>query len=369
MSVLKPGRWLSVVGAVGLVISGGCPGIPVMALDNGVVQLPIVGWNSWCAFGPCGTDVCTEEQVNDTMTAMVENGMLDLGYNYFTLDDCYAMRRNANGTLYPDPSLFPNGFAPLVARAHRLGFRFGIYTSAGNFTCHAKKESCNNTCNVGSLGYYERDAATFAGWGLDFVKMDWCSASVAHLSCETQYGQMSQALNATGRPIAFYMSCGPEGRAQSWARDVANVWRIGNDHLDCWTDGPCSRARGDFSNGHGTKQAVGYLTGISNYSGPGGYNTPDFLKTGGESCNASAIPGDLCPGQTMTEYQTEYTMCVNMLNSHVALWHCCHSFCWFITRRRRCGMSFCFVDPLLSHRSVLAAVCTPMTKQHKLNFA
>ena len=140
-----------------------------MALPNGLARLPLLGWNSWCSFGPCGTDVCTEAQVNDTMTAMTENGLISLGYNYFTLDDCFAMRRNSQGILFPDPALFPNGFAPLVARAHALGLKFGIYTSAGNFTCKAKKVNCNGTCNVGSLGHYSQDAQTFARWGLGIV--------------------------------------------------------------------------------------------------------------------------------------------------------------------------------------------------------
>lgn len=68
-----------------------------------------------------------------------------------------------------------------------LGLKFGVYTSAGNFTCHAKKDSCNDTCNVGSLGHYTDDAATFAGWGLDFVKMG------LFLSCSTLLDSASPA--------------------------------------------------------------------------------------------------------------------------------------------------------------------------------
>ena len=104
------------------------------------------------------------------------------------------------------------------------------------------------------------------------------------------------------------MSCGGGGRAQRWATDVANIWRIGNDHLDCWTDGPCPRAVGYKSNGHGTVQAISYFKGISHFAGPGGWNTGDFLKTGGESCDVNATPGVLCPKQTLEEYRTEFTM-------------------------------------------------------------
>lgn len=65
--------------------------------------------------------------MNDTLTAIEANGMAALGYDYFTLDDCFAMRRDASdGTLYPDPVRFPQGFAPLVSRAHALGLKFGI---------------------------------------------------------------------------------------------------------------------------------------------------------------------------------------------------------------------------------------------------
>jgi hypothetical protein len=167
----------------------------------------------------------------------------------------FAMRRNSStNELFPSPELFPRGFAPVVDSAHAAGFRFGVYTSAGNQTCHARKEDCNGACNVGSLGHYTQDAQQYADWSMDFMKMDWCSASVAHLKCEEQYGQMATALNATGREIAFYMSCGGGGREQKWASEVANIWRIGNDHLDCWTDGPCPRAVGYTSNGHGTLQ-------------------------------------------------------------------------------------------------------------------
>ena len=120
----------------------------------------------------------------------------------FPQDDCFAMRRNSTThELYPDPERFPQGFQPLVEKAHALGLKFGIYTSAGDYTCHATKANCNGTCNVGSLGYYAQDAKTFASWDLDFIKMDWCSASVAKLSCQKQYGEMAAGLNATGQSV------------------------------------------------------------------------------------------------------------------------------------------------------------------------
>ena len=106
-------------------------------------------------------------------------------------------------------------------------------------TCHAKKEDCGGTCNVGSLGHYPQDAMTFAKWKLDFIKMDWCSASVAHLSCEKQYGEMAAALNATGRPITFYMSCGGNGAKSTLpqVRGCVGAWARG---AWCVMRAPCA---------------------------------------------------------------------------------------------------------------------------------
>ena len=134
-------------------------------LDNGVALTPLVGWNTWCALGPCGTDVCNQSQIMESIDALAQNGMRAAGYEFVTLDDCFAMHRNnETGELYPHPEWFPEGFAPVVQHAHKLGFKFGIYTSAGDYTCHAKKSNCSGQCNVGSLGHYEQDAATFAKW-------------------------------------------------------------------------------------------------------------------------------------------------------------------------------------------------------------
>ena len=139
-----------------------------VSLDNGAASLPLLGWNSWCSFGPCGTDVCTETQAMETIEAMESNGMRSAGYEYVTLDDCFAMRRNSTtGELFPSPELFPKGFGPVVDRAHAGGFQFGVYTSAGDYTCHAKKQDCNGTCNVGSLGHYEQDAKTYSTWSME----------------------------------------------------------------------------------------------------------------------------------------------------------------------------------------------------------
>jgi alpha-galactosidase len=107
---------------------------------------------------------------------------------------------------------------------HSLGLKLGLYTDAGLYTC---SQGQRNHSIPGSYGHYLQDAATFASWGVDYVKMDWCNTNVSGqpLKPELQYSQMSAALNGTGRPI-FFESC-EWGRDSPWLwmRNYANAWR------------------------------------------------------------------------------------------------------------------------------------------------
>ena len=140
------------------------------AYDNGMARTPPMGWNSWCTDSLCniaGKDPCSEHMVRSVADAMVSEGMLELGYNYVTLDDCWAARtRDADGRLQPDPDAFPSGMKALADYVHARGMLFGLYTCVGTVTCKGGRP--------GSYGHYEIDARTLAGWGVDYVKMDRC---------------------------------------------------------------------------------------------------------------------------------------------------------------------------------------------------
>jgi alpha-galactosidase len=95
------------------------------------------------------------------------------------------------------------GMKNLADYLHNKGFKLGVYTDAGEYTCSSGERPYKIP---GAFGHYEQDAATFASWGVDQVKMDWCNTKLANgtqLDPKIQYPQMTKALNKTGRPIWF----------------------------------------------------------------------------------------------------------------------------------------------------------------------
>ena len=121
-----------------------------------------MGWNSWNRFKA----QIDERLIRETAEAMVATGMRDAGYRYVVIDDGWmAPERDRHGDFVADPDRFPHGIRALSEYVHSLGLRFGIYTGAGTKTCEGLPAS---------LGYEFRDARTFAEWGVDYVKVDWC---------------------------------------------------------------------------------------------------------------------------------------------------------------------------------------------------
>ena len=124
------------------------------AYDNGMAATPPMGWNSWCTGERAGTqslcnalgaDPCTETMVREVADAMVSEGMVDLGYNYLSLDDCWSAKtRNATGHLQPDPKQFPNGMAAVATYAwtdaggsqHQLSLAF--QSGPGGYLVHTE---------------------------------------------------------------------------------------------------------------------------------------------------------------------------------------------------------------------------------------
>eukprot|EP01114_Cavostelium_apophysatum_P007715 TRINITY_DN1987_c0_g1_i1.p1 TRINITY_DN1987_c0_g1~~TRINITY_DN1987_c0_g1_i1.p1 ORF type:complete len:439 (+),score=38.83 TRINITY_DN1987_c0_g1_i1:162-1478(+) len=235
----------------------------VAALDNGLALLPPMGWTTWCTDDiiECYDDFCNDEEIREIADAMVSNGMLDLGYNYINLDDCWAGPRDENGTITADSSRFPKGMKPLADYLHSQGFKFGLYTCAGNVTCRDNRP--------GSWGHFEQDANTYAEWGIDQVKMDWCSHP--DLPPVEVYSMMRDALNQTGRPILYSICEWGKDEPWTWGGAVGNMWRVGPDHLPFYwlpdTD-------------QGVIGVITHMAHKSNWSHPGGWNDPDFLMTG-----------------------------------------------------------------------------------------
>jgi alpha-galactosidase len=217
---------------------------------NGLALTPPMGWNSWNHFS-CNVD---DQTIRETADAMVKSGMRDAGYRYVVIDDCWQVSRDANGVLVPDPQRFPHGIKALADYVHSKGLLFGIYTDAGTNTCQGRP---------GTLGHEDQDARTFAGWGVDYVKEDWCHAQ--NLVAPTQYAKFRDALIRTGRPIVFSICEWGSNQPWDWAPRVGNLWRTTDDIEDTWSS---MLDNLDQSGQHATA------------AGPGAWNDPDMLEVG-----------------------------------------------------------------------------------------
>ncbi|MBC8096466.1 MAG: glycoside hydrolase family 27 protein, partial [Akkermansiaceae bacterium] len=149
---------------------------------------PPMGWNSWNKFA-CNIN---EQLIREMADAMASNGMKEAGYQYLNIDDCWHGTRDAQGVMHPHPERFPSGMKALGDYVHSKGLKLGIYSDAGAKTCGGKP---------GSRGYEYQDARTYAEWGIDYLKYDWCNAE--DLNAKGAYTTMRDALYATGRPIVF----------------------------------------------------------------------------------------------------------------------------------------------------------------------
>ncbi|KAI8849494.1 glycoside hydrolase superfamily [Chytridium lagenaria] len=184
----------------------------VHALDNGVGLKPAMGWSSWNLYA-CKID---ENLIKRMADAMVSTGLINHGYTYINIDDCWQhSSRDALGRIEADPVTFPSGIKALADYIHSKGLKFGIYSSAGSKTCEKLP---------GSLGYEENDADSYAEWEVDYVKMDNCFTEnlVDRAGTIKRYSAMRDALNSTGRPMVFSL-CN-WGFANSWDDSFTGKW-------------------------------------------------------------------------------------------------------------------------------------------------
>lgn len=241
------------------------------AYDNGMAATPPMGWSSWCTNDLCGIpDRCSEYEVRNKADAMVKQGMVQLGYKWMLLDDCWSdTDRDANGELQPSPKLFPSGMKALADYLHERGMYLGLYSCVGTETCKKNRP--------GSYGHYQTDANTFAKWGADMVKADYCHKPTNETG-QDLYTQFSQALNATGRPMIFAMCQWGEDDVVNWGPSISQMYRIQMDHIPFWNWPPTASGAGY---GGGTKNIIDFMGDLhpSKYNGPHAWMDPDFLET------------------------------------------------------------------------------------------
>jgi alpha-galactosidase len=253
------------------------------ALDNGLAKTPPMGWNSWNIFHG---DI-TETKIKQIADVLVTSGMKDAGYVYLNLDDNWmATSRDANGNLRGDPTRFPSGMKALGDYIHSKGLKFGIYGDHGSKTCMNVTES-------GSNGKETKDAATFASWGVDYLKYDNCNI-VSGSNQQADYQNMQKALASCGRPIVFSICM---WKYQSWMPAVGNLWRIADDITDKWDNGT--------QYFHGIINCIDLNAGYASNAKPGAWNDPDMLEIGNGGC-------------TTEEYRTQMSMWCMMASPLIA---------------------------------------------------
>lgn len=220
-----------------------------------LAKTPPMGWNSWNKFA-CNV---SEQLIRETADAMVASGMRDTGYQYVNIDDCWQVSRDASGTIVADSTHFPSGIKALADYVHAKGLKLGIYTDAGTLTCQGRP---------GSLNHELQDAKTYAGWGIDYVKVDWCHAE--GLDPEVQYAKFRDALAQAGRPIVFSICNWGVKAPWRWGAKTGNLWRTTED----------------ISDKYDRMSIIGFSqNGLEKFASPGHWNDPDMLEIGNGGMN------------------------------------------------------------------------------------
>lgn len=229
---------------------------------------PPMGWNSWNAF----RTKIDEQQIVQMADLMVSTGMRDAGYEFLVVDDGWqAPRRSSDGLLQPDPARFGQGIDWLADQVHQRGLKLGMYLSPGRATCAMIYDAYPGE-GLGSFGHEQDDLDTYASWGVDYLKYDWCEA------CRDDTGlTYRRAFEHMGGLIAdhereFVYSISEYGRTNpwEWAPAIANLWRTTVDIE------PSLRS---FT------AIVDEQRGLERFSGPGGWNDPDMLQVGNPGLN------------------------------------------------------------------------------------
>ena len=228
---------------------------------------PQMGWNSWNKFGMN----INEDLIKATADKMVELGLVEAGYIYLNLDDGWHGERDAQGFIHEDPVKFPSGIKALADYVHERGMKLGIYSDAGWKTCGG--------C-AGSFGHEFQDAYTYAQWGVDYLKYDWCYTEDI-INPRGAYKLMSVALKQTGRPIWFSMCEWGTNKPWEWGTEVAQSWRTTGDIWPYFDTIP-AEFDGQW-HGEPIMKLVDLNEPLRAYAGPGHWNDPDMLEVGNGS--------------------------------------------------------------------------------------
>lgn len=255
---------------------------------DSLAATPPMGWNSWNYFEA----KVSEKVIMDMADAMAANGMKAAGYQYLIIDDHWVGGRNNKNSLYPDALRFPNGIKYLADYVHQKGLKLGIYSDAAEYTCGGV---------TASYGFEEQDAKTFAAWGIDYLKYDYCNAPDDVASAFTRYSKMGDALKKCGRPIVFAICEWGQRKPWLWAKAAGgHLWRTTWDSRDVW--------KSNNNNLTGIMEIFDQQQNLAPYAGPGGWNDPDLLMVGLYGKGSSSSVDGRFKGCTFTEYRTQFAL-------------------------------------------------------------
>lgn len=246
---------------------------------------PPMGFNTWNTFG----ENIDANMIKETADAMIEKGLVDAGYNYLVIDDCWSEKERDEKTdkIIPDAKKFPDGMKSVSDYVHSKGLKFGMYSCAGVRTC---------ADYPGSFDHEFLDAETFAEYGADFLKYDFCNRPE---SCNGPllYKKMAMALKSSGRDILF--------SACNWGSDNVNTWiRSAGAHM--------YRSTGDIFDNFNSMRSI-FISQLDNYaySASGCFNDIDMLTVGMFGKGNVANDDDLTEEkykQFCIDYKTEFAL-------------------------------------------------------------
>jgi len=254
-----------------------------------IALTPPMGWNSWNCFA-CDVN---EANVRAAADAMVASGLINHGWTYINIDDCWEDGRDAEGMVLSNQK-FPNMKA-LTDYVHSKGLKIGLYSSPGPKTCAGHE---------GSYKHEELDARRYGEWGFDYLKYDWCSyggivPNPDHAGLLKPYQIMRAALDKAPRDLVFSLCQYGMGNVWEWGAEVGgNCWRTTGDITDTWS----SMA------GIGFGQA-----GHEKFAGPGHWNDPDMLVVGYVGWSAKVRPTRLTPSEQYTHISLWCLLCSPLL--------------------------------------------------------
>ena len=250
--------------------------LTIVGGKDALALTPPLGWNSWNVWGRS----VDEAKVRAAADAMESSGLAAHGYQFISIDDGWEGARDAQGVLQPNEK-FPNMKA-LTDYIHAKGLKAGIYSSPGARTCEGLP---------GSLDHEEIDARTWADWGFDLLKHDWCSYGgtmpdqpLADL--QKPYIVMRQALDKVNRDIVYSLCQYGMGKVWEWGEQVGgNFWRTTGDLTDVWSN----------------MAAVGFRqAGREKWSKPGHWTDPDMLVIGKVGWGPNIHDTRLTPNEQIT---------------------------------------------------------------------